>query len=234
MIEVEAPAKLTVSLRVTGVRDDGYHLIDAEMVTLDFGDRLEIDPDGDGLEILGAVDTVVADEDNLVRRALRLVSRRAFVRVHKSIPPGAGLGGGSADAAAVLRWAHYEDLQGAASIGADVAFCLVGGRARVTGIGEVVEPLPSLARAYTLLTPSFGCPTPAVYRMWDALGGPQGDNGNDLEAAALAVEPRLASVRDDLAEATGRRPRLAGSGSTWFVDGAFPGEGRVVAHTIER
>ncbi|MSW92746.1 MAG: 4-(cytidine 5'-diphospho)-2-C-methyl-D-erythritol kinase, partial [Actinobacteria bacterium] len=80
MIEVEAPAKLTVSLRVTGVRDDGYHLIDAEMVTLDFGDRLEIDPDGDGLEILGAVDTVVADEDNLVRRALRLVSRRAFVR----------------------------------------------------------------------------------------------------------------------------------------------------------
>lgn len=232
MIEVEAPAKLTVSLRVTGMRDDGYHLIDAEMVALDFGDRLEIDAEGDGLEIAGTSPAVAANDDNLVRRALRLANRRAFVRVHKAIPPGAGLGGGSADAGAVLRWAGYHDLRGAASIGADVAFCLVGGRARVSGIGEVVEPLPFEARTYTLLTPWYGCATPAVYRMWDALGGPRGDHGNDLEPAALAVEPRLAEARDHLHEATGRRPRLAGSGSTWFVDGAFPGAGRVVARTI--
>ena len=74
MIEVEAPAKLTVSLRVTAVRDDGYHEIDAEMVTLDFGDVLRIDPDGDGLEITGPYG-VAADEDNLVRRALRLADQ---------------------------------------------------------------------------------------------------------------------------------------------------------------
>lgn len=231
MIEVDAPAKLTVSLRVTGVRADGYHLIDAEMVALDVGDRLEIDPDGDGLEIVGSVGTVVADADNLVARALRLAGRRAFVRVCKVIPPGAGLGGGSADAAAVLRWAGYRDLVGAASIGADVAFCLVGGRARVGGIGEVVEPLPFVERTYTLAVPPFGCSTPAVYRQWDLMGGPAGEYGNDLEPAALVVEPRLAAVRDTLARATGRRPRLAGSGSTWFVEGAFPGPGRLVART---
>ena len=104
MLSVDAPAKLTVSLRVTGMRADGWHLIDAEMVTLDFGDRLDIDPDGDGLDIVGDAAIEVGD-DNLVNRALRLAQRRAHVRVHKRIPPGAGLGGGSADAAAVLRWA---------------------------------------------------------------------------------------------------------------------------------
>ena len=75
-------------------------------------------------------------------RALAAVGRRAHVRLDKRIPVGAGLGGGSADAAAVLRWAGCDDLAVAASLGADVPFCLVGGRARVTGIGEVVEPLP--------------------------------------------------------------------------------------------
>jgi 4-diphosphocytidyl-2-C-methyl-D-erythritol kinase len=71
----------------------------------------------------------------------------------------------------------------------------------------------------------------AVYKKWDELGGPTGDNGNDLEPAALAVEPRLVAYRDQLAAATGQRPRLAGSGSTWFVAGAYPGEGRVVVRT---
>ena len=234
MLTVDAPAKLTVSLRVTGVRADGWHLIDAEMVTLDFGDRLDIDPDGDGLDIVGGATAIEVGDDNLVNRALRLAQRRAHVRVHKRIPPGAGLGGGSADAAAVLRWAGYHDVVEAARIGADVAFCLVGGSARVTGIGEVVAPLPFVESVYTLITPPFGCSTPAVYGAWDALGGPRGDNGNDLEPAALAHEPRLLAVRDTLREVTGQQPRLAGSGSTWFVEGAFPGPGRVVARTVDR
>lgn len=211
------------------------HLIDAEMVTLDVGDTLEI-TEGDGLEIVddaGAREEIVAGldpaDDNLVTRALDLVGRSAHVRIHKRIPPGAGLGGGSADAAAVLRWAGYDDVAGAAGIGADVAFCLRGGRARVSGIGEVVEPLPFEPRSYTLVTPPFGCSTPAVYAAWDRLGGPTGEGGNDLEPAALEVAPALASWRDQLAEATGAVPRLAGSGSTWFVEGEFPGPGRVVA-----
>ena len=228
-----APAKLTVSLRMTGVRPDGYHLIDAEMVTLDLHDTLEIS-EGDGLDIVGPAGTerIGPDDDNLVRRALRLVGRTALVRLHKRIPAGAGLGGGSADAAAVLRWAGYTDVEGAATIGADVAFCLVGGRARVRGIGEIVEPLPHEPRTFTLLTPPFGCSTPAVYAAWDRLGGPTGGHRNDLEPAALAVAPELAAWRDRLADATGVRPQLAGSGSTWFVEGAFPGPGRVVAATV--
>jgi 4-diphosphocytidyl-2-C-methyl-D-erythritol kinase len=235
MTVLVAPAKLTVSLRVVGVRADGYHVIDAEMVTLDLADMLHVDV-GDGLEIIdetgGYARAVDADDDNLVRRALRLCGLQARVRVHKRIPAGAGLGGGSADAAAILRWAGYDDVVSAASIGADVAFCLVGGRARVRGIGEIVEPMHYEPRTYTLLTPPFGCSTPAVYARWDALGAPRGAHGNDLEPAAVAVEPRLEEYRDELARVSGVAPRLAGSGSTWFVEGSYPGEGRVVARTV--
>jgi 4-diphosphocytidyl-2-C-methyl-D-erythritol kinase len=222
-----APAKLTLSLRITGIRPDGYHLIDAEMVTVDLADEL-VFSDGDGVDYVG----MAAPADDLVARALAAVGRRAHVRVTKRIPPGAGLGGGSADAAAVLRWAGCGDVAVAASLGADVPFCVVGGRARVGGIGDVVEPLPFEARTFTLLVPPFGCPTPAVYAAWDRMGGPVGENGNDLEPAALAVEPRLADWRDELAAATGQRPRLAGSGATWFVEGAHPGDGRIVVHTV--
>ncbi|MEZ5263099.1 MAG: 4-(cytidine 5'-diphospho)-2-C-methyl-D-erythritol kinase [Acidimicrobiales bacterium] len=237
-VTVLAPAKLTVSLRLVGLRDDGYHLIDAEMVSLDLADVLELHPGGDGVEVRvpaggAAAHGLVIDqgEDNLVAKALRLVGRRARVVITKHIPAGAGLGGGSADAAAVLRWAGFDDPVAAAGLGADVAFCLRNGRARVRGIGEQLDPLPYERRTFTLVTPPFGCSTVAVYRAWDRLGGPQGDNGNDLEPAALTVEPRLAFWRDELAAATGQRPRLAGSGSTWFVEGAHPGAGRTVVTT---
>ena len=236
-VTLTAPAKLTVSLRIVGVRDDGYHLVDAEMVTLDLADTVEIGP-GEGLEVDFAAPAseraglAVGDpEDNLVTKALRLTGRRAHVRLTKRIPAGAGLGGGSADAAAVLRWAGMDDPVRAAGLGADVAFCLVGGRARVGGIGERIETLEPINRTYTLIIPPFGCSTVEVYRAWDRLGGPTGTHGNDLEPAALAVEPRLAAWRDRLHEATGLRPRLAGSGSTWFVEGAYPGDGRLVVHS---
>jgi 4-diphosphocytidyl-2-C-methyl-D-erythritol kinase len=229
-VVVGAPAKLTVSLRITGVRADGLHLIDGEMVSLDLADEL-VFAAGDGLSVVGATGLpVLADDDNLVRRALRAVGRTALVTLTKRIPAGAGLGGGSADAAAVLWWAGCDDVAVAASLGADVPFCLRGGRARVTGTGERLEPLPPVERTFTLLTPPFGVSTPAVYRAWDELGGPTG-RSNDLEPAAVHVEPRLLAWRDRLGEATGEIPVLAGSGSTWFVEGAFPGGGRVVTRT---
>ncbi|HEX2047661.1 MAG TPA: 4-(cytidine 5'-diphospho)-2-C-methyl-D-erythritol kinase [Acidimicrobiales bacterium] len=231
-----APAKLTVSLRVAGVRDDGHHLLDAEMVTLDYGDVLEIG-EGDGLEVVGPwASGVPVGEENLVRRALAATGRRAFVRLDKQVPAGAGLGGGSADAAAVLRWAGCRDVGVAARLGADVAFCVVGGRARVRGVGEVVEPLPFVDRTFTFLVPPLAVDTGRVYRMWDELGGPAAPEGsvNDLEVAALAVAPELAGWRDRLARATGERPQLAGSGGSWFVEGDFPGEDRIVARTVSR
>jgi len=177
---------------------------------------------------------VPVDDSNLVRRALRVAGRSAAVRLHKHIPVGAGLGGGSADAAAVLRWAGVGDLAVAASLGADVPFCLVGGRARVRGTGEIVDPLPFQARTFTLLTPPLFVSTPAVYRAWDELGGPSGGGPNDLERAALVVEPRLAVWRERLGDATGQTPTLAGSGSTWFVEGAFERSGLVVTSTQAR
>ncbi len=220
-VTVRAPAKLTLSLRVTGVRPDGYHLLDAEMVSLELADTLTFAA-GDGLTVSGPAGAgVPVDDTNLVRRALRAVGRTAAVHVDKRIPAGGGLGGGSADAAAVLRWAGCEDLGVAAALGADVPFCLRGGRARVTGIGEVLEPLPFLDATYTLCTPPFGASTVAVFRRWDELGGPVATGPNDLEPAALAVEPRLAEWRDRLRAVSGRTPVLAGSGATWFVEGDF-------------
>jgi 4-diphosphocytidyl-2-C-methyl-D-erythritol kinase len=123
------------------------------------------------------------------------------------------------------------DLGVAARLGADVPFCLVGGRARVRGIGELVEPLDFnevAGRAYTLLTPPFAVATPRVYLAWDRLGGPTAAGPNDLEPAALLVDPALAEWRDRLGDATGQPPVLAGSGGTWFVPGAYPGGGRRV------
>jgi 4-diphosphocytidyl-2-C-methyl-D-erythritol kinase len=214
-----APAKLTFTFRITGVRADGYHLIDAEMATLDLADELLVERGGSGLEVTGPyAGGVPRDETNLVAKALRRAGVAARVHIDKRIPHGGGLGGGSADAAAVLRWAGVTDVLVAAELGADVPFCLVGGRARVRGIGEQVEPLPFEPRVVTLVVPPFPVSTPAVYRAWDELGGPVADGGNDLEPAAVAVEPRLGEWRDRIAEAAGR-PMLAGSGATWFVDG---------------
>jgi 4-diphosphocytidyl-2-C-methyl-D-erythritol kinase len=221
MTVVRAPAKLTCSLRVVGVRPDGYHLLDAEMVTLALADTLTFDA-GDRLTIGGpAAPGVPTDDTNLVRRALRAVGRTAAVHVDKRIPAGGGLGGGSADAAAVLRWAGCDDTAVATKLGADVPFCLVGGRARVTGVGDVLEPLPPMDVTFTLCIPPLAVSTPAVYSAWDALGGPTGDGSNDLEPAALAVEPQLQTWRDRLAAVTGAEPVLAGSGATWFVEGDF-------------
>ena len=224
VVVVRADAKLTWSLRITGVRDDGYHLIDAEMTALDLHDEVTIDPAGSGLTVTGPYATdVPSDPSNLVARALELVGRSASVIIDKRIPHGGGLGGGSADAAAVLRWAGHDvsaaGLGLAAALGADIPFCLVGGRARVRGIGEIVQPLPYVDRVVTLVIPPLVVSTPAVYRAWDDLGGPVADGPNDLEPAALLVEPRLARWRDAIGDRLGGPPVLAGSGATWFVEG---------------
>jgi 4-diphosphocytidyl-2-C-methyl-D-erythritol kinase len=235
-VNVDAPAKLTLSLRVTGVRDDGFHLLDAEMVSIDLADTLIFDS-GSGISVqddvcggLG-VARVPLGPENLVARALEATGRNAAVRIVKRIPAGAGLGGGSADAAAVLRWARCTDLALAVGLGADVPFCVSGGRARVTGVGETIEPLAFEDRRFVLLLPPLSVDTAAVYERWDdrrVRGGAAGEDdserrdgagGNDLEAAAIEVTPALARWRDELEKVTGLRPRLAGSGSSWFVEG---------------
>ena len=106
-VRLLAPAKLTWSLRVVGVRDDGYHLIDAEMITLDLADEVSIDESAPpSLTVTGPFARgAPTDDSNLVAKALLIVGRQASVHIVKQIPNGGGLGGGSADAAAILRWA---------------------------------------------------------------------------------------------------------------------------------
>lgn len=221
MTELRAPAKLTWFLEITRRRDDGFHELRAEMVTLDFADRLDVDETGDFLRVEGPFSVVPLDENNLVARALELVERRAGVTLHKSIPPGGGLGGGSADAGAILRWAGRVSAEKALTLGGDVPFCQVGGRALVEGVGERVSVLPFEAREVTLVLMNFGVDTRAVYGAFDDLvkSGERPVGRNHLETAARAAEPRLAKTMDWLSATLGDEVHLAGSGSTLFVEG---------------
>ena len=188
--------------------------------------RLRIDPQGSGITVtVPFAQGVPTTSDNLVVKALALTGRAAGVHIDKQIPNGGGLGGGSSDAAAVLRWAGFSDLVAASRLGADIPFCIVGGRARVRGIGEIVEPIAESKRRdepidVTLVVPPLHVSTPAVYKAWDSLdeSSRHGDT-NDLESAAIVVEPRLARWRDRIKEAAGQSPVLAGSGATWFLRG---------------
>ena len=218
MKELLAPAKLTWFLEVTGVRDDGYHLLRSEMVSLDFSDRLIIEEEQDYLRLTPASIRVPLDETNLVSKALQLVGRKAGITIDKVIPTGGGLGGGSSDAGAILRWVGGVSSELAATLGGDVPFCQLGGRALVEGVGELLTPLEFEKRDVTLIIPSFSVDTKACYQAFDELGE-TGEGRNHLERAARIVEPRLAKTMNWLRAELGQEIHLAGSGSTMFVEG---------------
>jgi 4-diphosphocytidyl-2-C-methyl-D-erythritol kinase len=222
MIGLRAPAKLTWYLEITGRRSDGYHFIRSEMLTVALDDIVVIDETADYVRVFNPFSTPVPqDQTNLVARALKLVGRTAGVTIEKSIPVGGGLGGGSADAAAVLRWAGGVSSEAALSLGADVPFCQLGGRALVEGVGEHLTPLDFAARTVTLITPDFGVSTADCYGAYDELtaSGQRPEGRNHLEGAARLVEPRLARALDWLRAELGHEVYLAGSGSTMFVEG---------------
>jgi 4-diphosphocytidyl-2-C-methyl-D-erythritol kinase len=252
---VTANAKLTLSLRVTGVRPDGYHELDALVVSL-------WNP-FDTVRVSRAVATSLAvhttfdvpsDTSNLAARAADALGAPVAITLQKGIPPGAGLGGGSADAAAVLKAvralyglartdAELETI--GARLGADVPVCLRGGALRVRGVGEQLESctLPDLHTVAVI--PGFQCSTPAVYRAWDELGGPVGreiDVGiaglpslrNDLEPAAAHVEPRLVELRDVVESTAKAASLLAGSGASYVVVFADSRAADVAADRLRR
>ena len=230
--DVVSPAKLTLSLQITGQREDGYHFIKSEMVTIDLFDSMSFEKGERSVVYSGEYPIDPEPEKDLVLRALDLLNVDAAVTVNKKIPPKGGLGGGSGNAAAVLRHHGFFDIEKALELGADVPFNLRGGRAIVQGIGEIIEPRPYEERYFTLLIPNLGCSTIEVYKKWDELGGPKGENGNDLEPAALLVQPELYKWRDKLKTHSGLKPNLAGSGSTWFVEGHYPGNGFVTVKSL--
>lgn len=256
-VRATAYPKLTLSLRVVGRRDDGFHDLEALVVSLGQphdvleayavpapgGVQVELardDPAATGIPTDHTNLAFVAAEKLLVRAGRSGHGVRIVLR--KRIPAGAGLGGGSADAAAALLAVRRlldvaVDDDGvralAAEVGSDVSFCVEGGAAWMRGRGEIIEPIdlpPGLA--FLVAIPPFRLATPDVYAAWDRLGGPRSERGvtaprrvasflpelhNDLEPAAEAIEPRLKEFRSALEAAAGRPALLAGSGSAYVV-----------------
>lgn len=217
-----APAKVNLYLHVTGRRADGYHLLDSLVVFADIGDRVAVAPSPDGtlsLDIGGpfaaALDGDI--EDNLVlraARALRAAAGRggagAAIRLDKSLPVTAGLGGGSADAAATLRllrrlWALDLDdavlTDIALGLGADVPVCLASRPRHMTGIGEAIAPVTGGAgladMGIVLVNPRQGLPTPAVFRALAGRFGPA-QPLTDLPDDATGLIAALSARRNDL------------------------------------
>jgi 4-diphosphocytidyl-2-C-methyl-D-erythritol kinase len=217
-IMVTAHAKLTLSLHITRTRSDGYHELDATMTSISAPSDLLVLRRGrrTALAVNGPFAAgVPADASNLAWRAADACHAHVEIELHKGIPSGAGLGGGSADAAAVIAGLHGAPSI-AESLGADVPFCLRGGFARVRGIGEKLETIALPTREIVVVTPPFSCSTADVYRAWDELGGPR-DEVNDLRPAAERVEPRLVEFRRRVEAAAEAPAFLAGSGSSYAV-----------------
>lgn len=246
-LTLEAFAKVNRSLRVLGKRSDGYHELDTIFQTVDLTDTLNFLEREDGrlvLTIEGA--DFPATEENLVLRAAQAllaragVTRGADIHLSKKIPIGGGMGGGSSNAAAALLglsalWSlrlSDADLDAlAASLGSDVPFFLLGGRARGTGRGEILEPLEDGPEEWLVLVfPRFSLSAAVVYgalaasaltdpaaatnlRGSDSGGGP---DRNDLEPAAESLRGELRRFRAALSDSGAMSARLSGSGSTVF------------------
>jgi 4-diphosphocytidyl-2-C-methyl-D-erythritol kinase len=255
-LELPAPAKLNLFLEVVARRPDGYHDIDSVFAEIDLADTVVLAPAGrTELTVEGEAAGVPADPTNLAWRAADALGVAARIRIVKRIPVGGGLGGGSSDAAAVLKGlVRLFDLDLSAprlheiarGLGADVPFFLHGGTARCRGIGDLVEPLPGAPRRrFALVVPPFPMETAAVYAASGTLlTGPRKsanvfarrhfgeDRGteapyfNRLQQAAESIEPRLRTVRQEAERRFGARFHMTGSGSAYFADiGAGPAVG---------
>ncbi|MCL6451656.1 MAG: 4-(cytidine 5'-diphospho)-2-C-methyl-D-erythritol kinase [Acetobacteraceae bacterium] len=202
-VEVEAPAKVNLFLRVLGRRGDGYHELETVFFALSLSDRVTLRETGSGLEVRADRAGVPSGQSNLCYRAASLLWQRAIaeergrarqalgLRVHitKRIPVGAGLGGGSSDAAATLVGLNrlwdlgfsLSELEAAAAqVGSDVPFCLRGGTALGRGRGERLEPLPAPPPAWLVVAePGFRVSTPVAYAWLDQLRSapPRGARG---------------------------------------------------------
>ncbi len=271
-ITLACPAKLNLALSVGAPRElDGLHPIASWMATIDLCDKLTLArrPD-ESLSLIGrawhAEAPVRSDlewplDRDLVARAHTAMERAAGralkikATLHKRIPVGAGLGGGSSNAAATLVGlnrlfalgfsdAELENI--AFTLGSDVAFFVRGGAAIVEGLGETIESIQSPAPFHAVVAmPEFGCATSQVYKTFDRWG-PSGAGSagafadgarvrdavrlsaasglpqdaplwNDLAFSACDVAPRLAGIREELAELSGAPAHVTGSGSTVFV-----------------
>jgi 4-diphosphocytidyl-2-C-methyl-D-erythritol kinase len=223
-----AYAKINLALHVRAREPDGYHRIETVFAFCEHGDVLSAGEAGAlSLEVTGPFAEALAGErDNLVLQAARSLDRKVAFTLEKNLPVAAGLGGGSADAAAALRILGG-GLEVATVLGADVPACLLSRTARGAGRGDEIEPvdIPGLSGTPVLLVnPGVKLSTAAVFKAWDGVDrGPLGrweEGRNDLQAAAVGLVPEIADALDALSGA--RIARMSGSGATCF--GLYEGE----------
>lgn len=252
-ISVRAHAKINWSLSILGLLPDGYHELDMLMQSLELSDELIFEParwlslsvNGQKLPVGGR---------NLIIRAANALNEAtgerhgARIQLKKHIPVRAGLGGGSADCALTLLtlnqlWGLHLPMERlleiGRSLGSDVPFCMIGGLARVGGVGEKLRPIqgaPSIPLA--MVTPGGGLSTPAVFKEYDAGGYPaaaadmdaladaliRGDldaaqalSHNSLEAPAIRLMPEIGAMMEQFKSCGARMVRMTGSGSTVFA-----------------
>ncbi len=246
-----APAKVNLTLHVTGRRADGMHVLDSVVAFADLGDVVTV-AEGCGLAVTGPfAPGVPVDGTNLALRALDAAGLRRAVTIDKRLPHPGGIGGGSSDAATVLRLADAR-LDGAKllSLGADLPVCLAGRASRMRGIGEAVEPVALPPLAAVLVHPGLAVPTGAVFRALARADGaghdglPDGDAAtwlgwlaaqrNDLEPAARSVAPGIGGVLDAIRATGAAVARMSGSGATCFGLYAGATEARRAARALAR
>ncbi len=237
-----APAKINLTLHVTGQRPDGYHLLDSLVVFADIGDKLEFNP-GPALSMAVTGEHaagVPTDIRNLVWKAAEAAGWTGHIDLNKVLPHGGGIGGGSSDAAATLRM--IADQGGAVSpdtalsLGADVPVCVLAAGARMRGIGEQLDPVKLPPLPALLVNPGVEVPTGAVFSALVSRDNPpmpdvlpafhapedcaawlQGQR-NDLEPPTAGLVPDVARVLEELADTRNSLlARMSGSGSTCFA-----------------
>ncbi|MCD8107492.1 MAG: 4-(cytidine 5'-diphospho)-2-C-methyl-D-erythritol kinase [Oscillospiraceae bacterium] len=264
MLEGKAYAKINLTLDVTGKLENGYHSIASIMQTISLHDEISVEKNSAGEIRLFAdggkfVKDMPLDEKNTCHKAASVflehagISDGVDIYIEKNIPSQAGLGGGSSDAATVLRLLNrffetklsYDELRKlAAKVGADVPFLVTGGCALCEGMGEILTPIENGLTGYVLLKkPEFGISTPEAYRLFDEKKLPYGNsskavmntviNGgsfhgllsNDLERAV--ANPEILMLKEEIVKLGGSDSLMTGSGSC--VYGLFENE-RLAQH----
>ena len=253
-LKVKAYGKVNLLLDIIGRREDGYHMLNTVMQTVSLYDTLELSLDEsapEGIEIVCDKEGFPLDKSNLIWKAAELFKEFAHIRfggklivkVEKNLPSQAGMGGGSADCAAMLRAMNTffgtlideDDLCDlGAKLGADVPFCVKGGTRLCQGVGEIMNLLPSLDCGFVIVKPDVSVSTPEAYRRYDLLKDPPRSNldyflrslstGSVFSTSIYlfnvfetAIDlPEIAQAKQALKEAGALNSLMTGSGSAVF------------------
>jgi len=265
-----ARAKINLVLNVLGKRPDGYHEVKTVMQSVALHDRLEFSPGTGGIKLSVAGGDIPPGKENLVYRAAELVRTQTGIRqgvnvlIKKAIPVAAGLGGGSADAAATLvalnkmwqtGYSLSELMRLGEQLGADVPFCLLGGTALAGGKGEQLEPLPSCpGLGLVLVKPPIGVSTAEVYRAFRPelvekkpdcramvknlkegnIAGIAANLANALEPVTVKMYPQIAVIKEKLLAAGALGALMSGSGPTVFGLARDPEAARAIAARYDK